>query len=169
MFHIVYDFANSKGDLSFLKVPAIIFSIGLALLLGTLRNRGRASVFHNQRKGVLVFGSIGFTLGLTLLIVVSIVHAYQYYQSYNAYHNHKYLTVTGNVTNYGAKEYNGIHEEGFDVEGVHFGFDDHEFSNYGYNVVAAKGGVIKPDLMVKIDYYQGKGKYRNVIIRLQTE
>ena len=71
------------------------------------------------------------------------------------------------VKNYDPEHINGHNYERFDVDNVHFEFQDFDIRDYGYNIATINGGVIRPNIFVRILYYSGRSK--NVILKLETE
>jgi hypothetical protein len=90
------------------------------------------------------------------------------YQHDKAIYNSSELkTVEGKVTGYFPMSKDGHGDEEFKVDSVWFHYSYWEAGRSGYHQAALFGGVIKPNLYVKIGYYYDGD--RNAILKLETE
>lgn len=76
-------------------------------------------------------------------------------------------TVEGPIMNYSPESKEGHGYEEFTVQGVEFHYSHFEEGRSGYNQTSRYGGVIKPNLYVKISYYYDFD--RNAILKLEIE
>lgn len=76
-------------------------------------------------------------------------------------------TVEGTVENYSQESKEGHGYEEFTVQGVEFHYSHFEEGRSGYNQTSRYGGVIKPNLYVRISYRYDFD--RNAILKLETE
>jgi hypothetical protein len=83
-----------------------------------------------------------------------------------AYEVNKLVYVEGRVTDYSPMPWAGHQDEYFKVKDTHFTFSNYE-SEPGYHNAASHGGVIRPNLYVRIGYYDDG--YRKRILTLETE
>lgn len=90
-----------------------------------------------------------------------------------AMRNGNYKTVEGTVENYIPMPEEGHKQESFDVGGVHFEFSDYSLTIQGYHNAASHGGAIRPNLHVRIKYYQNYYEKRilagNDIVKLEIQ
>ena len=68
-----------------------------------------------------------------------------------------YQTVEGKIENFN-NDFTNKYIESFTISGIDFEY--HKYFGYGYNRTMQEGGVLKPDMHVRIDYYG------NVILRI---
>jgi len=76
-------------------------------------------------------------------------------------------TVEGIVDDYSPASKDGHGDEGFTVQGVEFHYSHFEEGRSGYHETSWYGGVIRPNLYVRIGYYFDGD--RNAILKLETE
>jgi len=75
--------------------------------------------------------------------------------------------VEGNVTDFHAMPGDGHGNEYFIVNGIGFAYSKYEEAIGGYNKTVLDGGVIKPNLYVRISYEPTD--FRNIILKLEIE
>ena len=166
--HTVYDFSQKQVHLTFL-FPLLFTIIGIYVLAYTygLITYYIAFLFgrFRTRQQAIFTGFMFVIIGgfITILVYNDNYKTYHHYQ--NIYKKHQYESVKGRVTDFHHST-DKVHDaEHFSVSGVYFEFGDNSTEGYGYSL--ADRDVIKPNLLVRISYFNNGD--RNVILKLETE
>jgi hypothetical protein len=148
--------------------PLLLAAVGLIIFFYAKRSQPNAMILKDwSRTGAMVFGLLFASITAMLAFMVFFSEVKRYNNTKEIYYEKKYLITSGRVENCDPMPKWDRKPEAFDVNGVHFEFMDFDLTNYGYNNAATHGGAIKPNLFVRIGYYNNGEK--NVILRLETE
>ncbi len=168
-FHTVYDFANQSLRLTFL-IPLPIIAIGCYTFYyykNLKIDHGRLFFQLKSRRVGMLYSLITILFCGSWALFVGISDLKNYNHASDIYYQKKYSTVKGRVENYHPMPQNGGDTERFEVSGVRFEYMDYDQSDYGYNNAASHGGAIRPNLFVRITYYNNGAK--NIILKLDAE
>jgi hypothetical protein len=166
--HTVYDFSQESMHQTFLGL--LVFAIiGLYILAYTF---GFTTYYISFFFGKFKTRHQAIFTGFVLTILCGFMALFVYnnnhklFQRYkHIYKNHLYRVVMGRVRDF-HKSTDKIHDlEYFNVDSIHFEYGDRTTEGYGYSL--AHDDVIKPNLLVRIAYFDDDGK--NIILKLETE
>ena len=167
MLHTVYDFGNENIHLDFLLlfVLTIVGIIGL-ISFRNLKTDFKARSFISKKNGTIVSVALILFAGPISIWLASYTFS-TYYHTKIIYDKNLFFVTEGNVKNFKPSLYGKRDMEGFTVDGVYFECIYADKSNYGYNIPTSRGGVIKPDVFVRIEYFNDG--QQNIILKLQTK
>jgi hypothetical protein len=120
-----------------------------------------------ERKDAFLIAILGavFSFAIFLIITISSVNLYRHDK--DIYNSNQLKFAEGYVTNYHLISEKGHSLESFTINGVEFHYSGYDLGRSGYHQTASTGGVIKPNLYVRIGYYYDGD--RNAILKLETE
>ncbi|MES2063755.1 MAG: hypothetical protein V4456_17645 [Bacteroidota bacterium] len=168
--HLVYSTIDDYSDLTSPIVTGLFFILCVsASVIFILKKK---YTFARILEGVDIVDGLKISLIGTLftgaiLYIFSSINIASFVNAQDAYKNNKLLFVEGRVSDYSPMPYEGHQNEYFKVKNVAFQFSDFEEGIGGYHNAASHGGVIKPNLYVRIGYYPTD--FRNIILKLETE
>ena len=160
--HIVYDFADQPA----LRGPFYDILLITAFLISAyffVRNKSYTNtlLLKFKRQGLLMAGFAVF-----LLLIVTAYELKIYFETKNLLDDKQYSIVEGRVQDYEPLPPGGNGVEQFRVDSLYFSLNEYNLGAVGYNKAASQGGVIRPNLYVRI-YYPTYGTIG--ILRLETE
>ncbi len=171
--HTVYNELHTSID-HYLPSNYLIFSCIVFLLIVCLTYLIPKILGRNKEAKKREEYQINSLLVIFLEIVFFVIFLKVDKQKPNFHHRTEYLfnssqlkIVEGYVADYYPMSKDDHGDESFKVKGVDFHYSFYEEGTVGYHLTANHGGMIKPNLYVKILYwYDGD---RNAIIKLETE
>ena len=168
--HLVYSADNDYSDLTSPIVVGVVFILFLSAVIAyflkkqTIITRLFEMVAGEEAWNLALVGCL-FTGVIFWMIATTDVSSF--IRSREVYNSDQMLFVEGRVTDYSPMPPAGHADEYFTVKDVGFNFSDYEEGIGGYHNAASHGGVIRPNLYVKIGYYHTD--FRNIILKLETE
>ena len=157
-FILIYDFGLLdviKRSL-FVLIPFCIYALLNSDFVG----------YKSEKKSSFEFIKIKI-IQVILILVGCLLLIIQIYKTEEAYYelNNNLKTVEGYVYDFLPMRSAGNPRERFKVNNILFEFSDYDESSFGYNTTKSKGGKIRNNDYLRIDYYNSESK--NVILKLE--
>lgn len=167
VYNTIYD--SPKSGLNLLIISSIFLLI-VAFCIMMYRGRGRNAVLtlNTGNKGnpyLLILIPTTFVYLLFGGIDLSEISIYKRDKAF--LNSNQVKVVEGDVTDFHAMPDNGHGYEYFYVAGIGFQYSKYEEAIGGYHTTALDGGIIKPNLYIRISYEPTD--FRNIILKIETD
>ncbi len=166
---VIYDFDNRYPAFTSVMFPTIFLVIGIALWY---RNKGNNNSQESTQKINKTSQSIRHTtgliylvmaLGLFLYVCIDTIRRFNHVKT--VYHSQDLKTTEGVIDFFMEAQYSPSASDEFTINKIPFTISTTDNSEYGYNQLKEKGGVLSEGQKVKISYYNNGIK--NIILRLE--
>ncbi len=168
--HTAYSLKSDFSNLLFL-VAALLLSVVFFFLTklcfkhvyneDTPSKRFRVRLISENKHLQILAGSFMISGFLLLINVLSL------YNFVSGYLKNPIKIIEGRVDNFIPMALGGHGEESFEVNKIYFHYSKYQLGLWGYSKTMVDGGIIKPDLYVRITYLEND--MRNEILKLETE
>jgi hypothetical protein len=170
MFHTVYEFSDKIIKLTFL-FPLSIAIIGLLAFFYNRHIKDNTQVLgrFKTRTGGMIWG-LFFFFGAGFISCGMALSSYNQFEITKEVFNHRrYSATEGVIQGYKTFSESGgkntvLQGESFYVNNINFSYYEND-TDYGYHKPYASGGVIRPELTVRIGYFYNGEK--NVIVKIE--
>lgn len=160
--HTVYDFRDQPA----LHGPFYIILLMTAFIVSayfSMRNKSYTNELLLRFKSQSLLGA---AFALFCLLIVTAYELKIYFETASVLDNKQYSVVEGRVSDYEPLPPGGHGVEQFRVDSLYFSLNEYDLGTVGYNKAASQGGVIRPNLYVRI-WYPTYGTIG--ILKLETE
>jgi hypothetical protein len=168
--HLAYSVDNDYSVLTLTIILGLVFilflipSITYFLKIENIFTR----IFERiAGEGAWNFALLGCFVSCSIFCLTAWFAIPTFIQVRELYNNKQFTIVEGRVKDYSPMPYQGHAHEYFTVKGVAFSFSDYDGTYGGYHNAASHGGIIRPNLYVRIGYYHSG--ITNIIFKLETE
>ncbi len=168
--HTVYTTIDDRPPITHLVIWCIAFVLIVCFCMIMFFGKGRNAVITlntGHKVNPFLIALLPVTFIFLVFLHIDILDINVYNEDKDVFYSSRLKVVEGRVIDFHPMPDGGHANEEFYVNDIEFNYSKYEEGIGGYHKTQVEGGVIKPNLYVKISYYPTD--FRNIILKLETE